>query len=133
MSVRYTCSSSYRGLTHASIHTIQAFIRSLGLKIGVIEVAIAAEKEAKAERIEVRVTPNAKALLTAAAQARHTTVSDFLLTHGIEAAEQAVAVPRVFYASEEGWTAIERILDEDDQQKLSDSTISWLKQKRIRD
>jgi uncharacterized protein (DUF1778 family) len=96
-------------------------------------VAIVAEKEAKAERIEVRVTPNAKALLTAAAQARHTTVSDFLLTHGIEAAQQAVAVPRVFYASEEGWAAIQRILDEDDQRKPSDAAISWLVQRRRKD
>ncbi len=91
-------------------------------------MAVAADKEAKVERIEVRVTPNAKALLTAAAQARHATVSEFLLTHGIEAAEQAVAVPRVFYASEEGWAAIQLMLDEDDGQPGA-ATVAWLTQK----
>lgn len=85
-----------------------------------------AQKHAKAERIEVRVTPQAKALLNAAAQARHTTVSDFLLTNGIQAAEQAVAVPRVFYASEEGWSAIQRMLDDEDNQQPTDETIAWL-------
>lgn len=93
-------------------------------------MTVLADKEAKVERIEVRVTPNAKALLIAAAQARHTTVSEFLLTHGIEAAEQAVAVPRVFYASEEGWAAVQRMLDEDDEQQPSADTISWLTRKR---
>lgn len=94
-------------------------------------MAVLADKKAKVERIEVRVTPNAKALLTAAAQARHTTVSEFLLTHGIAAAEQAVAVPRVFHASEEGWAAIQRMLDEEEnEQQPSAATISWLKGKK---
>ncbi len=89
-------------------------------------MTILVEKEAKAERIELRVTPNAKALLSAAAHARHTTVSEFLLTHGIAAAEQAVAVPRVFYASEEGWAAIQQMLDEHEAQEPSADTILWL-------
>ena len=90
-------------------------------------MAAFADNRAKAERIEVRLTPNAKALLIAAAQARHTTVSEFLLMHGIEAAEQAVAAPRVFYASEEGWAAIQKMLSEEDEQPLSAATIKWLK------
>ena len=90
-------------------------------------MTILAEKEAKVERIELRVTPNAKALLTAAAQARHTTVSEFLLTHGIAAAEQTVAVPRVFYASEQGWAAIQKMLDEEDSNQPSAETIHWLR------
>ena len=88
-----------------------------------------AEKVIKDERIEVRVSPNAKALLMAAAQARHTSVSEFLLTNGIEAAEQVVAVPRVFYASREGWAAIQRLLDDEDNQQPSAETISWLTKK----
>jgi uncharacterized protein (DUF1778 family) len=92
-------------------------------------MAAVAERDVKAERIEVRATPSAKALLTAAAQARHTTVSEFLLTNGIAAAEQVVAVPRVFYASEEGWDAIQRLLDEQDHAPSAD-TISWLTQDR---
>ena len=92
-------------------------------------MAKAAERQAKADRIEVRVSPNAKALLTAAARSRHTTVSDFLLTHGIAAAEQAMAVPRVFYAADEGWAAIQRLLDEQDD-KPNVQTVSWLQARR---
>ncbi len=88
-----------------------------------------AEKVVKDERIEVRVSPNAKALLMAAAQARHTTVSEFLLTNGIEAAEQVVAVPRVFYASQEGWAAIQQLLDDEENHQPSAETISWLTKK----
>jgi uncharacterized protein (DUF1778 family) len=90
-----------------------------------------AEKNVKAERIEVRVSPNAKALLNAAAQARHTTVSEFLLTNGIQEAERVVAVPRVFYASEEGWSAIQRLLDDEDNQQPTDNTIAWLTKRSI--
>ena len=89
---------------------------------------ILADKEAKAERIEVRVTPNAKALLTAAAQARHTTVSEFVLAHALEAAEQTVAVPRVAYASEEGWAAIQRMLDGDREPRAD--VVARLKRKK---
>jgi len=88
-----------------------------------------AEKESKAERIELRVTPNVKALLVAAAQLRHTSVSDFLLTQAVAAAERVVAAPRVFYASEEGWSAIERLLD-DEQQEPDASTIAWITRQR---
>lgn len=84
----------------------------------------------KAERIEVRVSPNAKALLVAAAQASHTTVSEFLLSNGVEAAEKIVAVPRVFYASGEGWAAIQQLLDDEDNQQPSAETISWLTKAR---
>jgi uncharacterized protein (DUF1778 family) len=89
----------------------------------------AAEKPAKADRIEIRVTPNAKALLTAAAQSRHTTISDFLLDHGLEAAERAITSQRVFYASESGWAAIEKLLDED-ATNPDPATIAWLKKPR---
>ena len=68
----------------------------------------------KAERIEVRLTPNAKALLTAAAKARHTTVSEFLLTQGIAAAEATLSTPTVFYASESGWNTLQSILNDED-------------------
>jgi uncharacterized protein (DUF1778 family) len=87
---------------------------------------VAAEKNAKVDRIEVRVSPNAKALLQAAAQARHTSVSEFLLTNGLQAAEQVVAVPRVFFAIDEGWNAIQRLLDDQDSQVPSPETIAWL-------
>lgn len=95
-------------------------------------MTVVAEREAKAERIEIRVTPNAKALLTAAANARHTTVSEFLLSNGIKAAEQEVAVPRVFYASEEGWAAVEALLDEDEAVP-NETNLKWITQRHRKD
>ena len=88
------------------------------------------EKESKAERIELRVTPNVKALLSAAAQSRHTTISEFLLDHGIEAAEREITSPKVFFATEKGWAAVQRLLDENDQMQPDDATISWLTKQR---
>lgn len=88
---------------------------------------LVAERSGKAERIELRVTPNAKALLTAAASARHTTMSEFLLTHGLAAAEEIVSTPRVFYATEDGWARLQQMLDEEDGKPSSD-VIEWLRQ-----
>lgn len=90
----------------------------------------ALEKEPKAERIELRVTPNVKALLLAAAQSRHATISEFLLTHGIAAAEREIATPRVFFASETGWAAVQKLLDEDEAVQPSAATVAWLTQHR---
>lgn len=88
------------------------------------------EKESKAERIELRVTPNVKALLSAAAQSRHTTISEFLLDHGIEAAEREITSPKVFFATEKGWAAVQLLLDDNDQTQPDDATISWLTKQR---
>jgi uncharacterized protein (DUF1778 family) len=88
------------------------------------------EKDLKAERIELRVTPNVKALLSAAAQSRHTTISEFLLDHGIAAAEREITSPKVFFATEKGWAAVQRLLDEADQTQPAEATISWLTKQR---
>ena len=45
--------------------------------------------ENKSERIEVRTTPNMKALLQRAAASSHKNVTEFLLEAGINAAEDA--------------------------------------------
>jgi uncharacterized protein (DUF1778 family) len=85
------------------------------------------EKPAKAERIELRVSAPQKALLAAAAQSRHMTVSDFLLTHAIAAAEREVAAPpRIFYASAEGWAALHKLLDEAEGAVPAPETIAWI-------
>jgi uncharacterized protein (DUF1778 family) len=91
------------------------------------------EKDSKAERIEIRVTANVKALLAAAAQSRHTTISDFLLGHGIEAAEREIAAPKVFYASKRGWAAVEKLLDEDGDVTPSKAVIDWVSKERRND
>lgn len=84
------------------------------------------EREAKTERIELRVTANAKALLIAAAEAKHTTVSEFLLRHGIDAAENVLSPPRVFYASETAWDKLQQIMTEEPKPP-SEETLEWLR------
>jgi uncharacterized protein (DUF1778 family) len=75
---------------------------------------IAPEKEAKAERLEVRLTPSNKALLAHAAQVRQTTITEFLISSAVRAAEDVVASPRVFFANEAGWAALQTLLDDAD-------------------
>lgn len=67
--------------------------------------------ENKSERIEVRTTPNVKALLQQAAVSSHKTVTEFLLEAGIDAAEDALADRRTFRLDDERWRAFQDILD----------------------
>jgi uncharacterized protein (DUF1778 family) len=68
------------------------------------------KKERKADSIEVRVTPAAKALLMAAASVRHTSTSEFVLSSAIREAESTLADRRVFQVSDEHWSAFMDIL-----------------------
>jgi uncharacterized protein (DUF1778 family) len=71
-------------------------------------------KEAKAERLEVRLTPSNKALLAHAAQVRQTTITEFLVSSAVKAAEDVVASPKVFFANKAGWAAIQGLLADED-------------------
>lgn len=67
-------------------------------------------RERKADSIEVRVTSDAKALLTAAAHARHTSTSEFVLSSALREAETTLADRRVFQVSDDQWSAFNAIL-----------------------
>ena len=67
--------------------------------------------ESKSERIEVRTTPNMKALLQQAAASSGKTVTEFLLEAGIDAAEGTLADRRMFRLDERRWRAFQDILD----------------------
>ena len=67
--------------------------------------------ENKSERIEIRTTPNIKALLQQAAAASHKNVTEFLLEAGVDAAEDALADRRMFRLDERRWRAFQEILD----------------------
>ncbi|HEX5325469.1 MAG TPA: DUF1778 domain-containing protein [Acetobacteraceae bacterium] len=74
---------------------------------------MAPDRETKAERLEVRLTPATKSLLSQAAQLRHTTLTDFLLSSAVRAAEETLVSSRVFeIGSDEGWSTLMRALDE---------------------
>ncbi|WEQ58291.1 type II toxin-antitoxin system TacA family antitoxin [Novacetimonas hansenii] len=96
------------------------------------ETPIRTEKSAKEERIEVRLSTNAKSLLTAAAKIRQTTVSEFVLTKGIEAAEEVLADRRVFFASEADWERVLHFRDMEDASSTTTAAIKWLNKKRGR-
>ncbi len=75
-------------------------------------MSTALERETKAERLEVRLTEATKSLLTHAAALRHTTVTEFLLSSAVRAAEEVLVSPRVFeIASERGWKTLSDLLD----------------------
>ena len=63
------------------------------------------------ERIEVRTTPNVKALLQQAAVSSRKTVTEFLIEAGIDAAEDALADRRTFRLDERRWRAFQDVLD----------------------
>lgn len=74
---------------------------------------MAPDRETKAERLEVRLTPATKSLLSQAAQLRHTTLTDFLLSSAVRAAEETLVSSRVFeISSDDGWSTLMRALDE---------------------
>lgn len=71
------------------------------------------ERETKVERLEVRLTAATKTLLSQAAQLRHTTITDFLLSSAVRAAEETLVSPRVFeITSDQGWNTLMQALDE---------------------
>jgi uncharacterized protein (DUF1778 family) len=70
------------------------------------------ERETKAERVEVRLTQATKSLLTHAAHLRHTTVSEFLISSAVRAAEDVLVAPRVFeIETDRGWKTLADLLD----------------------
>lgn len=94
-------------------------------------MALAREREAKAERLEVRLTPAAKSLLSHAAQLKHTTLTDFLVSSAVRAAEDALVSPRVFEVrSEEGWNSLMALLDEPNTIPPNAELVALLKTKK---
>jgi uncharacterized protein (DUF1778 family) len=70
------------------------------------------DHETKTERLEVRLTPATKSLLSHAAQLRHATLTDFMVSSAVRAAEDALVSPRVFeIGSDDGWDRLMQVLD----------------------
>ena len=67
--------------------------------------------EARSERIEVRTTPSAKALLQRAARASHKHVTEFLLDAGLSVAEDRLANRRLFRLDDQQWQEFQDLLD----------------------
>lgn len=69
------------------------------------------DTNSKTARLDLRMSPMAKSLLEQAAAARHKSVSEFVLEHGLAAAEETLLDRRVFVLNEEQWAEFNRFLD----------------------
>jgi uncharacterized protein (DUF1778 family) len=65
----------------------------------------------KEERIDLRLSRRAKALLQHAAAVRHKTVTEFVLDSGLTAATETLADRREFLLNEKQWQAFMAALD----------------------
>jgi len=67
--------------------------------------------EQKTERIDIRTTAAAKAILQQAATSAHKTVSEFLLDIGLRTATESLADRKIFPLNKEQWDLFQKTLD----------------------
>jgi uncharacterized protein (DUF1778 family) len=67
--------------------------------------------ERRTEKLDVRVSPSAKAKLQAAASASHRSMSDFVMESALARAEETLAERRIFSLDVEKWAAFQAALD----------------------
>ena len=70
-----------------------------------------ATRSSRTEKLDLRLTPEAKRTLAAAAQAERRSLSDFVLASALGRAEEALSDRRVFHLSPEKWEAFITALD----------------------
>ncbi len=73
--------------------------------------------EQKTERIDIRTSQTVKQLLQQAAIASHKNVSEFLLEHGLSAAEKTLADRKLFTLNNKQWADFQKALDRSPQEK----------------
>ncbi|NES00561.1 MAG: DUF1778 domain-containing protein [Symploca sp. SIO1B1] len=69
------------------------------------------QPSARSERLDIRISPQAKRWLIAAAEAQHKSLSEFVLDTAITKAETVLAERRVFSLSADAWDAFQAALD----------------------
>jgi uncharacterized protein (DUF1778 family) len=67
--------------------------------------------ERRTEKLDVRVSPSAKAKLQAAASATRRSMSDFVMESALSRAEETLAERRVFGLDAEKWSKFQAALD----------------------
>ena len=73
--------------------------------------------EQKLERINIRTNATVKRRLQKAAGAVHKSVSEFLLEHGLAAAEEALMDRRLFVLDSKQWDEFQAVLDRPPKKK----------------
>lgn len=71
----------------------------------------------KVARIDIRTSQNAKAFLQEAAAINHKSITEFLLEHGLKAAEHVLADKRIFMLNDKQWKLFSEALDRPIQEK----------------
>ncbi|HVB28197.1 MAG TPA: DUF1778 domain-containing protein [Terriglobia bacterium] len=71
----------------------------------------AASTKRRSEKLDVRVSPEAKAKLQTAAAALHRSMSDFVMESALSRAEEALADRRTFGLDAAAWKAFQAALD----------------------
>jgi len=71
----------------------------------------------KTERIDIRTSATAKAVLQQAASSMNKTVSEFLLDTGLSAASEALADRRFFALNDDQWDKFQAALDANPKSK----------------
>ncbi|NEV62866.1 DUF1778 domain-containing protein [Thiorhodococcus minor] len=67
--------------------------------------------QARSSKLDLRLTPEAKARLSAAARERHQSVSQFVLSSALERADETLADRQHFRLDAERWSAFMAALD----------------------
>jgi uncharacterized protein (DUF1778 family) len=65
----------------------------------------------KSEKLDLRLTPEAKQKLAAAAKAKHCSVTDFVLRSAIDRADEVLSDQRLFFLDDAQWQAFQAALD----------------------
>ena len=65
----------------------------------------------RSEKLDLRLTPQAKQRIFAAAEAQRRTVSEFVLQSALERADETLAEQRSFILSPQKWEAFQAALD----------------------
>jgi len=69
------------------------------------------ESSTKTDRLDIRITPEARQLLQQAARERHTTISQFVLESALHSANAVLAERSRIALNAEQWTAFMEALD----------------------
>jgi uncharacterized protein (DUF1778 family) len=75
-----------------------------------------ASAQTKTEKLDLRLSPKAKATLAAAAEIERRTLSDFVVTSALAHAEETLADQRHFVLTAEQWEAFHAALDAPDRE-----------------
>ena len=68
-------------------------------------------RTARTEKLDLRLTASAKQKLQAAAEAKHCSVTEFVMRSAIDRADEVLSDQRRFFVNEEQWQAFQAALD----------------------